>query len=172
MEVIVIDHHSIPKALPLKCILINPKLPDQKYPFRELAGVGVVFKFAQALWKKIIPKKEPHLKWLLDHFRWSTTALDTYLKDPAEFLHYTLLRVRLETGRTHQIRAHLAMIDLPVAGDPDYGGRGMLELERQFLHSARLALMHPATGERLEWRSHLPKDLAEALERARSAANH
>ncbi|MEX0993036.1 MAG: RluA family pseudouridine synthase [Solirubrobacterales bacterium] len=85
---------------------------------------------------------------------------------------YTLLRVCLETGRTHQIRAHLAMIDLPVAGDPDYGGRGALELKRQFLHSARLALTHPATGDRLEWRSDLPVDLTEALERARLGEDH
>ncbi len=74
MEVIVIDHHSIPKALPQNCILINPKLPGQKYPFKDLAGVGVVFKFAQALWGKIIPESEPHLKWLLDLVAIGTVA--------------------------------------------------------------------------------------------------
>jgi single-stranded-DNA-specific exonuclease len=74
MEIIVIDHHSIPKALPQNCILINPKLPGQKYPFRDLAGVGVVFKFAQALWKKIIPEKEAHLKWFLDLVAIGTVA--------------------------------------------------------------------------------------------------
>jgi 23S rRNA pseudouridine1911/1915/1917 synthase len=56
---------------------------------------------------------------------------------------YTLLEVRLETGRTHQIRAHLAAIGLPICGDRDYGGPGLPGLERQFLHSARLSLRRP-----------------------------
>src|SRR5262249_24056030 len=59
------------------------------------------------------------------------------------------LDVRLETGRTHQIRVHLAAIDLPVAGDPVYGRPHELGLERQFLHSARLAFVHPFTGDPL-----------------------
>jgi 23S rRNA pseudouridine1911/1915/1917 synthase len=80
----------------------------------------------------------------------------------------TLLRVRLETGRTHQIRAHLRAIGHPVAGDPEYGTRGLLGLERQFLHAARLAFEHPVTGERLDLASPLPGDLAAALERARA----
>jgi 23S rRNA pseudouridine1911/1915/1917 synthase len=78
----------------------------------------------------------------------------------------TLLRVRLETGRTHQIRAHLLAIGHPVAGDPEYGTAGLFGLERQFLHAARLAFPHPATGEWTEIRSPLPADLHDALERA------
>jgi 23S rRNA pseudouridine1911/1915/1917 synthase len=80
----------------------------------------------------------------------------------------TLLRVRLETGRTHQIRAHLLAIGHPVAGDPEYGHAGLLGLERQFLHAGRLAFTHPVTGERVEVRSPLPQDLSEALDRARA----
>jgi 23S rRNA pseudouridine1911/1915/1917 synthase len=80
----------------------------------------------------------------------------------------TLLRVRLETGRTHQIRVHLEAIGHPVAGDPLYGHAGLLGLERQFLHAARLAFDHPADGRRIEVRSPLPADLAAALERARA----
>ncbi|MGH3103575.1 MAG: RluA family pseudouridine synthase, partial [Gaiellaceae bacterium] len=80
---------------------------------------------------------------------------------------HTLLAVRLETGRTHQIRVHLAAIDLPVSGDPVYGVAGDLGLERQFLHAARLAFPHPFTDERVEAVSPLPADLAAALERAR-----
>jgi 23S rRNA pseudouridine1911/1915/1917 synthase len=78
----------------------------------------------------------------------------------------TLLRVRLETGRTHQIRAHLKAIGHPVLGDPEYGvpGHG---LRRQFLHAAQLSFTHPVTGERIEVASPLPADLAEALETAR-----
>jgi 23S rRNA pseudouridine1911/1915/1917 synthase len=78
----------------------------------------------------------------------------------------TLLRVRLETGRTHQIRAHLLAIGHPVLGDPEYGKPGAYGLERQFLHAERLALAHPITGEPLDVRSPLPEDLRAALERA------
>ena len=81
----------------------------------------------------------------------------------------TLVEARLETGRTHQIRAHFAAISHPVAGDPRYGHAGRHGLDRQFLHSAELGFDHPFTGERLELRSELPEDLAAALERARQA---
>ena len=80
---------------------------------------------------------------------------------------HALLRVTLETGRTHQIRVHLAAVDLPVAGDPLYGRAGDLGLERQFLHAARLAFPHPMTGEPVDVSSPLPADLESAVERAR-----
>jgi 23S rRNA pseudouridine1911/1915/1917 synthase len=80
---------------------------------------------------------------------------------------HALLEVRLETGRTHQIRVHLAAIDLPVAGDPVYGRAGELGLERQFLHAARLAFPHPMSGELVETESPLPPDLEAALRAAR-----
>ena len=82
----------------------------------------------------------------------------------------TLLRVRLETGRTHQIRAHLAAIGHPVCGDPQYGGgasRARLGLTRQFLHSARLVFRHPVTGESIACESKLPADLRRTLGVAR-----
>jgi 23S rRNA pseudouridine1911/1915/1917 synthase len=78
----------------------------------------------------------------------------------------TLLAVRLETGRTHQIRVHLAAIGHPVAGDPLYGTAGRFGLARQFLHAERLAFPHPVTGEPVDVRSELPEDLEAALERA------
>jgi 23S rRNA pseudouridine1911/1915/1917 synthase len=78
-----------------------------------------------------------------------------------------LVEARLETGRTHQVRAHFAAIGHPVAGDPRYGHAGRHGLERQFLHSARLRFAHPFSGESLEFESELPGDLAAALERAR-----
>ena len=76
--------------------------------------------------------------------------------------------MRLETGRTHQIRVHLEAIGLPVSGDPVYGAGGDLGLERQFLHAHRLRLEHPVTGAELDLASPLPADLAAALERARA----
>ena len=78
----------------------------------------------------------------------------------------SLLRLRLETGRTHQIRVHLQAIGHPVCGDPEYGTAGLFGLERQFLHATRLAFDHPLTGEPVEVVSPLPEDLARALELA------
>ena len=76
---------------------------------------------------------------------------------------HALLRVTLETGRMHQIRVHLAAIDLPVVGDPTYGVP-QPGVERQFLHAAELAFPHPLSGERIETRSELPADLARVLD--------
>jgi len=76
-----------------------------------------------------------------------------------------LLRVRLETGRTHQVRVHLAAIGHPVAGDPEYGTTGRFGLRRQFLHAARLSFAHPVSGEQIEVGSALPDDLEGALRR-------
>jgi 23S rRNA pseudouridine1911/1915/1917 synthase len=81
----------------------------------------------------------------------------------------TLLRVRLETGRTHQIRVHFAAIGHPVVGDPEYGGGAAgdrLVLTRQFLHSAFIRFRHPVTGEPVACESKLPVDLLRALEAA------
>jgi 23S rRNA pseudouridine1911/1915/1917 synthase len=77
-----------------------------------------------------------------------------------------LLRVSLDTGRTHQIRVHMAAIGHPVCGDPQYGTKGRFGLERQFLHATRLAFTHPVTGAEVDVRSELPADLAAALLRA------
>jgi 23S rRNA pseudouridine1911/1915/1917 synthase len=80
----------------------------------------------------------------------------------------TLVEARLETGRTHQIRAHFAAIGHPVVSDGRYGGKRRYGLDRQFLHSSRLGLGHPFGGDRLEFESELPPDLASALEQAQS----
>jgi 23S rRNA pseudouridine1911/1915/1917 synthase len=76
---------------------------------------------------------------------------------------YTLLEVRPETGRTHQIRVHLAAIGYPVVGDKVYGVKSPY-LERQFLHASRLGFKLPSTGQYVEFKSELPPDLAQALE--------
>lgn len=93
------------------------------------------------------------------------------------FRAHTLVRVTLETGRTHQIRVHLAHIGFPVVGDPLYGGRRRIpkgsspalvaELQafpRQALHAARLTLTHPLTRREHEWRSPLPEDIQRLLQ--------
>jgi 23S rRNA pseudouridine1911/1915/1917 synthase len=76
---------------------------------------------------------------------------------------YTLLEIMPETGRTHQIRVHLAAIGFPVVGDKVYGVKSKY-LSRQFLHACRLGFRLPATGEYVEFESELPEDLERALE--------
>jgi 23S rRNA pseudouridine1911/1915/1917 synthase len=93
----------------------------------------------------------------------------THFEVRETFPEHALLDVRLETGRTHQIRVHLAAIGLPVSGDAQYGVRGDLGLSRQFLHAYRLRFRHPVTGEDVDVTSPLPPDLEAALARARAA---
>jgi 23S rRNA pseudouridine1911/1915/1917 synthase len=91
-------------------------------------------------------------------------AATTHFEVERAFEHDTLLRVRLDTGRTHQIRAHMLAIGHPIAGDREYGTAGRHGLRRQFLHAARLAFPHPVTGSSVDVSSPLPADLAAALE--------
>jgi len=88
------------------------------------------------------------------------------------FADATLLECRLETGRTHQIRVHMASIKHPLVGDPVYGRRGRGEtllsaFPRQALHARRLRLLHPRTRAQMSWESALPKDFAELLDALR-----
>jgi 23S rRNA pseudouridine1911/1915/1917 synthase len=100
----------------------------------------------------------------------------THYRIEARYRAHTLVRVNLETGRTHQIRVHMAHIRHPLLGDPVYGGRlrppagmsaaaraAVLAFPRQALHATRLALRHPASGEVLEWHSPLPEDMLELI---------
>lgn len=96
----------------------------------------------------------------------------THYRVVERFRAHTLVRVELETGRTHQIRVHLAHIGFPVVGDPVYGGRrripagcgpalaaALAAFPRQALHAARLALTHPVTGRAMHWEAPLPEDM-------------
>jgi len=101
----------------------------------------------------------------------------THYRVLERFAHHSYLRVNLETGRTHQIRVHMAHIRHALVGDPVYGGRLQMpagvspELEnalrrfrRQALHARRLGLNHPTSGEWVEWEVPVPQDMAELLE--------
>jgi 23S rRNA pseudouridine1911/1915/1917 synthase len=89
------------------------------------------------------------------------------------FDRHTLIRCSLETGRTHQIRVHMQSIGHPLAGDPVYGGKplnlppllsdAVKNLGRQALHAERLGLIHPVSGEAMEWQADLPQDMADLL---------
>ncbi len=74
LDVIIIDHHHVPKVLPEAYAIINPKLPGETYPFRDLCGAGTTFKVAQALFRRLAPEKEEQLKWLLDVVAVGTVA--------------------------------------------------------------------------------------------------
>jgi 23S rRNA pseudouridine1911/1915/1917 synthase len=102
----------------------------------------------------------------------------THYRVEERFAAHTLLRVRLETGRTHQIRVHMAHIRHPIVGDPVYGGRlklaaglsdaardALKAFRRQALHAARLELVHPKTGETVAWEAPLPADLETLIQR-------
>ena len=105
----------------------------------------------------------------------------TYYRILKKYSHHTHIQVRLETGRTHQIRVHMSHIHYPVTGDPVYGGRrrlpknippGLREIiqsfPRQALHASLLSLTHPVTQEAMTWTTPLPADiqsLLDALER-------
>ncbi|MEJ2646721.1 MAG: 23S rRNA pseudouridine(1911/1915/1917) synthase RluD [Gammaproteobacteria bacterium] len=107
----------------------------------------------------------------------------THYRVAERFRAHSRLRVHLETGRTHQIRVHMASVRHPLVGDPVYGGRlripaGATEalvaalrgFKRQALHAARLGLVHPLTGESMEWHSPLPADMVGLLEVLRADA--
>ena len=85
------------------------------------------------------------------------------------FGNYTLVELQLETGRTHQIRVHMAYIGHPVAGDPLYGPRKTLKGHGQFLHAKTLGFTHPTTGELVEFTAEEPAIFKETLEKLREA---
>ncbi len=100
----------------------------------------------------------------------------THYRVAQQFSAHSLIEVRLETGRTHQIRVHMAHIRYPLAGDPVYGGRLRIPagcsdelmdvlrgFTRQALHAGRLGIIHPATGEAMEWQAALPDDIAQLV---------
>jgi len=106
--------------------------------------------------------QRPTLQAVTPDGRWAATDYEVEARY-AEPEAATLLAVRLETGRTHQIRVHLSAIEHPVIGDRAYGDRSGLPLDRPFLHSRRLAFVHPMTEEACVFESELPDDLRAVL---------
>ncbi|MBZ0144379.1 MAG: 23S rRNA pseudouridine(1911/1915/1917) synthase RluD [Rhodocyclaceae bacterium] len=105
----------------------------------------------------------------------SGRAARTHYRVLERFAQATLLECALETGRTHQIRVHMAELGHPLVGDPVYGPRrraqgALADFPRQALHAWRLALVHPATGAEQAWEAPLPEDFAELLESLRKTA--
>jgi 23S rRNA pseudouridine1911/1915/1917 synthase len=107
----------------------------------------------------------------------------THYRVLERFRAHTMVKLNLETGRTHQIRVHMAYIHYPLVGDPLYGGRlhipsacspqfaqVLRQFKRQALHAARLGLVHPQTGEYIEWEAPLPDDMAQLIAAARDDA--
>ena len=92
----------------------------------------------------------------------------THFKVIERFSDYTLIRCRLETGRTHQIRVHLQYIKHPVAGDPLYGPKKTLPGHGQFLHAEKLGFTRPTTGQWLEFQAPLPEIFTETLAKLRA----
>lgn len=89
----------------------------------------------------------------------------THFEVAERFGEYTLLKLQLETGRTHQIRAHMKYISHPITGDELYGGSNKFKLEGQLLHACELVLTHPTTGERMTFNAPLPEHFENVLKK-------
>jgi 23S rRNA pseudouridine1911/1915/1917 synthase len=107
----------------------------------------------------------------------------THYRVEERYRAHTLVRVQLQTGRTHQIRVHMAHVHSPVTGDPVYGGRLRLPagadaalheilsgFRRQALHATRLALIHPGSGEPVQWQADMPADMQQLVDALRADA--
>ncbi len=107
--------------------------------------------------------RDPHHRTKMSVLPFGKLAI-THYRIQKRFLKHTLVQVELETGRTHQIRVHLAYIRYPVVGDPEYGKKS-LWIDRQALHAERLTLTHPRTQEILTWQSAIPEDFKQLIDR-------
>ena len=171
-------------------LVVAKTIPVQTALVRQLQARSVKREYRALVWGQIWRNgrvnepvgRHPHSRTRMAVVRGGKPAV-THYEVLERFAVHTYLRCMLETGRTHQIRVHMQHLKAPLVGDPVYGMRGILPLRamtqalseavqnfgRQALHAVRLGLLHPATGEAMEWQAELPVDMKALLEAMREA---
>ena len=171
-------------------LVVAKTIPAQTALVRQLQARSVKREYRALVWGQIWRNgrvnepvgRHPHSRTRMAVVRGGKPAV-THYEVLERFAVHTYLRCMLETGRTHQIRVHMQHLKAPLVGDPVYGMRGILPLRamtqglseavqnfgRQALHAVRLGLLHPATGESMEWQAELPVDMKALLEAMREA---
>ena len=163
-------------------LAVAKTIPAQTHLVRQLQMRSVVRRYRALVWGDIDQPAEvdaPIGRHPVHRTRMAVVAAGrnarTHYVPLERFGVVTLLECQLDTGRTHQIRVHLASIGHPLCGDPVYGRRprqvqiDSASLKRQALHAQRLELEHPASGRRLAWTAALPEDLSAILALLRAA---
>ena len=171
-------------------LVVAKTIPAQTALVRQLQARSVKREYRALVWGQIWRNgrvnepvgRHPHSRTRMAVVRGGKPAV-THYEVLERFAVHTYVRCMLETGRTHQIRVHMQHLKAPLVGDPVYGMRGILPLRamtqglseavqnfgRQALHAVRLGLLHPATGEAMEWQAELPVDMKALLEAMREA---
>ena len=171
-------------------LVVAKTIPAQTALVRQLQARSVKREYRAVVWGQIWRNgsvsepvgRHPHSRTRMAVVRGGKPAV-THYEVLERFAVHTYVRCMLETGRTHQIRVHMQHLKAPLVGDPVYGMRGILPLRamtqglseavqnfgRQALHAVRLGLLHPATGEAMEWQAELPVDMKALLEAMREA---
>ena len=171
-------------------LVVAKTIPAQTALVRQLQARSVKREYRAVVWGQIWRNgsvsepvgRHPHSRTRMAVVRGGKPAV-THYEVLERFAVHTYVRCMLETGRTHQIRVHMQHLKAPLVGDPVYGMRGILPLRamtqglseavqnfgRQALHAVRLGLLHPATGEAMEWQTELPVDMKALLEAMREA---
>ena len=171
-------------------LVVAKTIPAQTALVRQLQARSVKREYRALVWGQIWRNgrvnepvgRHPHSRTRMAVVRGGKPAV-THYEVLERFAVHTYVRCMLETGRTHQIRVHMQHLKAPLVGDPVYGMRGILPLRamtqglseavqnfgRQALHAVRLGLLHPATGEPMEWQAELPADMKALLEAMREA---
>jgi 23S rRNA pseudouridine1911/1915/1917 synthase len=170
-------------------LVVAKTIPAQTSLVRQLQARTVKREYRAIVWGEVWRNgtveaqigRHPHARTKMAVTRVGGKPAITHYEVLERFAVHTYLRCRLETGRTHQIRVHMQHLGAPLVGDPVYGMRGIVpnkaitptlrealkKFKRQALHAARLGLIHPATGEPMEWQAELPEDMKMLLEAMR-----
>ena len=164
-------------------MVVSKNIKSQKFLVEQLQTHSVEREYSAIVYGHMISGgsiNEPIGRDSKDRIKQSISAkgkeAKTHYRAIDRFKNHTHVKVILETGRTHQIRVHLSYIGHPLIGDPMYGGRvrfpkkasqelkdELINFQRQALHSKKLTLKHPVTGETMTWKADLPDDMQELL---------